>query len=266
MSIKFETVDSVRPHDDTTLFTCSGMQQYKKLFKDSSYKHVTIGNVQPCIRLNDLDEIGDETHFLYFNMIGMFSFRSMELEETIYFCMTFLSRIGIKPDWVTIHPDKPGWRSFYEDYKVEVRLDESCTWSDGELGGYCTEFYVDGIEIGNIVNCNGDCIDVGFGLERLDMIVNKRSKNELDVLKDTITKIIESGYIPGPKKQGYILRKLLRMLVIKGGTIEHEFFESEKLRQDKLMVKYERLKNKHKDKSLEWWYDTHGIDLNLMGN
>ena len=262
--MEFEIVKTVIPHDNTTLFCCSGMQQFKNKFKDVNH-HGTISNIQPCIRLNDLEEINDNTHYLYFNMIGFFSFREWTVKRTIDFWMSFIEQLGLKIDYVTIHPDKKDWEGFYKEYKVEVREDIECVWTDGELGGYCTEFYVDGVEIGNIVNCNGDCIDVGFGFERLDMLVNGRKKDEISVLKETINKIIESGYVPGPKQQGYILRKLLRRLVQKGGEINHDFFYKEKERQEKLKTKYETIKNKHLDKSKEWWYDTHGIDINEMG-
>ena len=82
------------------------------------------------------------------------------------------------------------------------------------MGGYCTEFYHDNVEIGNIVNTMDKFIDVGFGFSRINDIIN--GKNELtknDILIDAINKIIESGFKPGPQKQGYILRKLLRQQV-----------------------------------------------------
>ena len=31
--------------------------------------------------------------------------------------------------------------------------------------------------------------------------------------------------------------------------------------QEKIQKKYLRLKDKHQDKSPEWWFDTHGIDI-----
>ena len=80
--------------------------------------------------------------------------------------------LKIDVDYVTIHPDKlDEWRSLYDNYDVEVRADEECKWSDGDIGGYCTEFFKNDVEIGNIVNPLGTCIDVGFGLQRLNMFV-----------------------------------------------------------------------------------------------
>ena len=239
------------------------MQQFKSNFKDENYIG-TKSNIQSCLRLNDIDEIGDGSHLLYFNMIGLFSFRDWTVPKSIDFWMNFLNRIGIKPDWVTIHPDKPDWRDWYQKWNVEVRLDEGCTWSDGEISGYCTEFYKDNIEIGNIVNPLGTCIDVGFGLERLEMILTGKSKSKEETLKETIDKLIVSGFKPGFNKQGYVLRKLLRLCQQEKITIEHQYFEDEFKRQEKILQKWQQLKDKHKDKSKEWWWDTHGIDLDLL--
>ena len=65
-------------------------------------------------------------------------------------------------------------------------------------------------------------------------------------------------------KQDYILRKLLRLSHKNKIEIDHKFYEDEVLRQEKLLIKWEKLKDKHKDKPKEWWFDTHGIDLDLI--
>jgi alanyl-tRNA synthetase len=239
------------------------MQQFKSNFKDENYKG-TISNIQSCLRLNDIDEIGDGTHLLYFNMIGFFSFREWTVPKTIDYWMEFLNLIGIKPDYVTIHPTKPEWGEWYKKYDVEVRFDEECKWTDGDIGGYCTEFYKDDIEIGNIVNPLGTCIDVGFGLERLEMVLDNQIVSKEDTLKESIMKIIESGFKPGNNKQGYILRKLLRLCHQNKIEIDHPFYEDEVKRQDRILQKWKKLKNKHDDKPKGWWYDTHGIDLDFI--
>ena len=262
-NINFKIDGNIKSYDETTLFCPAGMQQFKSFFKDENHKG-TISNIQSCLRLNDIDEIGDGTHLLYFNMIGFFSFRDWSVTQAIDYWMGFLKRIGITPDYITIHPDKSEWSKFYDKYGVEVRIDEECIWSDGEIGGYCTEFYKDDIEIGNIVNPLGTCIDVGFGLERIEMVLNNTPKSKEDTLKETVFKMIESGFAPGNNKQGYILKKLLRLCHKNGVTIDHDFYRDEVVRQEKILVKWERLKDKHKDKPKEWWWDTHGIDLDLI--
>jgi alanyl-tRNA synthetase len=241
------------------------MQQFKQQFKDKQLSGKTLANVQSCLRLNDLDEIGDGSHFLYFNMIGLFSFRDWSVKTTIDFFFEYLHKLNLHPDYVTIHPDKISeWRCYYVGYDVEIRLDEECIWSDGaDLGGYCTEFYLNGLEIGNIVNTGGDSIDVGFGYERINSIVNKvEIEGGIQTIKTTIEKCIECGIRPSNKEQGYVLRKLLREFRKRGGNMEHEYFTQEIDRYQKSLVRYSRLKDKFKDKDSAWWFDTHGIDLN----
>ncbi len=263
-SISFKMEDSVKSYDDTTFFCPAGMQQFKSKFKDVDYIG-TNTNIQPCIRLNDIDEIGDGTHLLYFNMIGFFSFREKTLQEVIHFWMEFLNRIGIKPDYVTIHPDKMiEWSKLYQDYNIPIKWDGDCKWSDGEIGGYCTEFYKDGIEIGNIVNPLDTCIDVGFGLERLMMVTGGKQKTKEETLKETVLKIIDSGIKPSHTGGGYVLKKLLRLMCKENIQLDHIMYHSELDRQQKNLSKYEKIKDKYSDKSKEWWWETMGIDLDLL--
>ncbi|PDV85525.1 hypothetical protein CO652_26105 [Rhizobium sp. H4] len=263
--IDFTRIDSVRPHDDTTLFCSAGMQQYKPLFSDPSYSG-TVANSQACLRMGDLDEIGDGTHLLHFTMLGLFSFREMTVGNAIDFWLEFLATLGLVPDHVTIHPDRlTEWTPLYGG-RVPIVPDPECIWSDGSINGYCTEFYKNGVEIGNIVNPLGTCIDVGFGTERLDMIVNGTRPDEaLGTLSETVLTIVESGYRPGNKEQGYVLRKLLRRIHKMGGTLDHPFFAEEIERQMRLSAKYLRLRHRHPGMSPGWWFDTHGIDLSDIG-
>lgn len=261
-NIPFNHLINVNSYDDTTLFCSAGMQQFKHLFQDNEYVD-TFANIQPCIRMNDFDEIGDTTHLLYFNMIGLFSFRQWSIEQAIEFWVSFLSKLNVKPDYVTIHSERKQWIEYYHKLGItDVRVDDdNCTWTDGTIGGYCTEFFINDIEIGNIVNPLDNCIDVGFGLERLELIVNNKQITRIDTLKNTTLKLIENGYKPSNVKQGYVLRKLLREIHLANESIEHQYFYDELERQSKIIDKYNRLKDKHQDKSKEWWFDTHGIDI-----
>ncbi len=262
--IDFTRIKSVRPHDNTTLFCSAGMQRYKPFFSDPSYIG-TVANSQACLRMGDLEEIGDGTHFLHFTMLGLFSFREMTVGGAIDFWLEFLGTLGLAPDHVTIHPDRlEAWSPLYGG-RIPIVADDECTWSDGTVSGYCTEFYKDGIEIGNIVNPLGTCIDVGFGAERLDMLLNGTPPDDaLATLRDTVLRIVESGYQPGNKEQGYVLRKLLRRIHIIGGTLDHPYFAQEVERQKRLRSSYRRLRDRHPGMSPEWWFDTHGIDVAEM--
>lgn len=259
-AISFKKFLDVMAPDDTTFFCSSGMQKYKNLFSNEKYTGTT-ADVQSCIRLNDFDEIGDRTHLLLFDMIGLFSFREMTMYEAVDFFIQWLSEIGIRPDYLTVHPDKfDEWSQFSQG--IEVREDIDCTWSDGSIGGYCLEFYKDNIEIGNIVNTLGTCIDVGFGLERLQMILDKDYKlNIEEILKSTIQRLVDCGILPGAKLHGSIVRKLIREMWKNGMMPFNETTKREYERLNRNQEKYERLIRKHPDKPASWWFDTHGIEV-----
>jgi len=274
--IPFRIDTNVGAYDDTTLFCPAGMQQFKKNFTNQEIKEKTIANIQSCIRLNDYYEIGDGTHCICFDMIGLFSFRDKSLEFGIGYWMEFIKRIGLRVDYVTIHPDMmDDWKGYYDKYEVEVRSDPECVWSDGSSKeAYCTEFYIKDIEIGNIVNPGGDCLDVGFGYERLDYLVNgNQLTDRSQLMKKAITKILESGFLPGPKEQGSIVRKLYRDYIKynPGYTGEEDnlfnkHFRLEVERKEKMLKKYNRYKKKHSDKDAGWWLGTHGIELDEVEN
>lgn len=251
---------SVRPpdDDDSTLFISAGMQRLKPLFTDNN--HVgTIANIQSCLRLNDLEEIGDGTHCLRFDMMGLFSFRQMSVGQGIAFWHGYLGRVGITPTHVTVHPDRmAAWKGLHPP-GIEVRPDPDCTWSDGGTGGYCTEFYVDEVEIGNIVNPRGTCLDVGFGLQRLELVLGVPPPSAEKSLREGIEAVLAAGYLPGNKEQGYALRRLLRTLWRQGGVLDHPVFEAERQRQEQLRSLYRRLAPRHPGMTPDWWFDTHGI-------
>lgn len=265
--LPFTVNPSVLPPDNSTLFTTSGMQKHKPRFRDPTCTHLTLSDVQRCLRLNDLEEIDDDRHHLVFHMMGLFSFRDWSVPDGLSFWYGFLDRIGVRPTHVTVHPDRwdEGLR-WHRPFNVEVRPDPECQWSDGGMGGYCTEFYVGELEIGNVVHPLETCLDVGFGLERLNQVlghVEHRTGEER--LRYTLDVLHQSGVTPGPKGQGYVMRRLLRTLRQRGGSWDHPLFGQEVQRHEKQTRLYHRLLKRHGDKPSSWWWDTHGIDVKDMG-
>lgn len=261
-SIPFELETSIKSYNDSTLFCPAGMQQYASLF-EKKWVRGTSANVQPCLRVNDIREIGDGTHLLYFNMLGLFSFRELSVKQAFDLVLMFIEdNLLLKIDKITLHPDKiHEWLPYINGcYRVET--DNDCLWTDGKTEGYCIEFYVDGVEVANIVNTCGDCIDMGAGLERLQALVDRKLKSKKEVIKEAIEKIIEVGYTPSASKQGYVLRKLLGLAV--KNKIDVKFADEEKARIEKMKTFYEENKEKFKDKSKEWWYETHGVEVDII--
>jgi len=237
------------------------MQKHKQKFSDTGCSNITLVDVQRCVRLHDLDEL--DGHHLGFHMIGLFSFRHWQLKDGIQFFYEFLNKLGITPDYVTIHPDKmTEWIGYYDMYKVEVRPDTECIWSDGTNESYCTEFYYKDVEIGNIVNPFGTCLDVGFGLERIEQFVSEiYPMTNHDKIRFVLECLVNEGILPGPTKQGYILRRLIRKIIVENGYWNNELFDKEKDRFLKQQKKYNQLSKKHNNQPSEWWWETHGIDI-----
>ena len=203
---------SLIPSDPSVLLTTAGMQQFKKYYvgeadpqKDFGSRNTT--SAQKCFRTSDIDEVGDETHLTFFEMLGNFSFGGYFKEEAIKYGYEFITKeLGLEIDYVTVFSPEGGsssggegdsevpkdeesekiWRSLgVENIKYAGRSDNfwGPTGSEGPCGP-TTEIYVGGIEIWNIVfneyymradkslePLKQKGVDTGMGLERLTMAV-----------------------------------------------------------------------------------------------
>jgi alanyl-tRNA synthetase len=275
LGIENHFVNNILSYDDTTLFCPAGMQQFKAEFKNPGHSE-TVANIQKCLRMNDLESLGDATHLALFHMLGLFSFRDWDMDRAVEFWMTWLKNIDLPITSFHIHPDKfNDWKHIAHRYDVTPVADIECKWSDGDIGGYCLEMYYKGIEIGNIVNPLGNCIDAGFGYERIDHLVNgTKWLTRTESLRNTILSILESDVEPSNKGAGYVLRRLIRILMRElafktsdelndTSHILSAFpsFISELDKIDKLSELYYKHKDKNLDKDAKWWYETHGIHL-----
>jgi len=276
---------SLLPSDPTVLFTTAGMQQFKPYYTNQADAQKDFGSVntvsiQKCLRTSDIDDVGDESHLTFFEMMGNFSFGGYFKKEAIQYGYNFITKeLGLKIDYVSVFggdDDVPAddesvaiWKSIDKDIEIRKTSRDETFWGPtGEEGpcGPTSEIYVNGVEIWNLVfnqyyqhkdkrlePLKTPGIDTGMGLERLAAISqNVSNAYDTDLLKPLIDLIpvndirkkriiadhsravsflICEGVSPSNKERGYVLRRLLRRLIVysRNFSIENIFKTIEKI-------------------------------------
>jgi alanyl-tRNA synthetase len=87
-------------NDPTTLFTGSGMQPMISYLLGQKHPAGTrITDSQKCFRLNDIDDIGDNRHTTFFEMLGNWSLGDYFKQEQIPWMFEFLTKeLGLNPN------------------------------------------------------------------------------------------------------------------------------------------------------------------------
>lgn len=99
---------SLIPPDPSVLFTTAGMQQFKPYYLGEGdamkdFGSLNTATVQKCMRTSDIDEVGDETHLTFFEMLGNFSFGGYGKREAISYAHEFITGIlGLEISYVTV--------------------------------------------------------------------------------------------------------------------------------------------------------------------
>ena len=159
---RFYPSSSLIPHNDpTVLLTTAGMQQFITYFtgedRPPSPRAVS---AQKCFRTQDIEEVGDQSHLTFFEMMGNFSFGDYFKKEAVEYAWEFLTaELGLSPErlWITIFegdedaPEDVEAREFWKAVGVPEEkifgLPKSENWwgPPGESGpcGPCSEIYYD---------------------------------------------------------------------------------------------------------------------------
>ena len=141
----------VLENDPTTLFTGSGMQPLMPYLLGKKHEDGTrLTNSQPCLRLQDIDDIGDPRHSTVFEMLGNWSLGDYFKEEQIRNFFTFLTKeVGLDPSkiYVTcfIGSEKYGiprddeaaaiWQKVFAEAGIEAKIAEIDTAENGDKRG-----------------------------------------------------------------------------------------------------------------------------------
>ena len=209
------TSSSLLSDDPSVLLTTAGVQQFKSYYTgdldpEKDFGSRRVASVQKCFRTTDIDEVGDETHLTFFEMLGNFSFADYGKEDAIKWGYEFITKeLGVSSDRLTVTVfegknevprDEDSYRIWNEVIglpkdKIEYALWDNFWGPTGNKGpcGPTTEIYIDGIEVWNIVFneyfCEGSRedllsgkaqlnklaepgVDTGMGLERLVAVLS----------------------------------------------------------------------------------------------
>lgn len=117
----------IPPDDPTTLFTSSGMQQLVPYLKGETHPMGNrLVNSQPCFRAEDIDEVGDNRHTTFFEMLGNWSLGDyFKKEQLSWFWEFLIKEVGLSKDrlYITV---------FDGDKKNNLPKDEKAykVWTD----------------------------------------------------------------------------------------------------------------------------------------
>lgn len=94
----------VPENDPTTLFTGSGMQPLVPyLMGETHPKGIRLTNSQKCFRAEDIEEVGDNRHTTFFEMLGNWSLGDYFKQEQLPWFFTFLiDEVGLDPERIYV--------------------------------------------------------------------------------------------------------------------------------------------------------------------
>ena len=149
-------------NDPSVLFNTAGMQPLVPyLLGQEHSKGTRLVNVQKCVRVQDIDEVGDKTHDTFFEMLGNWSLGDYFKEDAIKWSYDFLTSkeegLALDPArlYVTVFEGDENapkdteayeiWKKYIPESHIYYMSAKSNWWSVGDNGpcGPDTEMFYD---------------------------------------------------------------------------------------------------------------------------
>lgn len=141
----------VPENDSSVLFNTAGMQPLVPYLLGEKHPSGTrLANAQKCVRTNDIEEVGDNTHFTFFEMLGNWSLGDYFKEDAIAWSYEFLTNkeegLGLDPErlYVSVfegNDDAPRdneaaeiWKKLVPENRIYYMGAEDNWWSAGDNG------------------------------------------------------------------------------------------------------------------------------------
>jgi len=209
----------VPENDPSVLFNTAGMQPLVPYLLGQEHPMgKRIADVQKCVRTGDLDDIGDNRHFSFFEMMGNWSLGDYFKKEAITWSYEFLTSkeeglgLDVSRLYVTIfkgdenapydQESKDIWMSLgVPENRIYALPAEDNWWSPGDNGpcGPCSEMFYD--MSGNV----GDLTKEGF-------IEATKKEDVIEIWNDV--------FMEYEKKDGKVIGKLKQKNVDTGAGLE----------------------------------------------
>lgn len=138
-------------NDPTTLFTGSGMQPLIPYLLGEDHQEGTrLVNSQTCLRAQDIEDVGDNRHTTFFEMLGNWSLGDYFKEEQITWFFTFLTDVvGLDPNKIYVtcfigskehgipRDDEAAaiWQKLFKSKGIDAQIVEIGSQEDGDKRG-----------------------------------------------------------------------------------------------------------------------------------
>lgn len=209
----------VPENDPSVLFNTAGMQPLVPYLLGQEHPMgKRIADIQKCVRTGDLEDIGDNRHFSFFEMMGNWSLGDYFKDEAIAWSYEFLTSkeegLGLDMNrlYVTIfegdenapydQESKDIWMKMgIPEHRIYALPADDNWWSPGDNGpcGPCSEMFYD------MVGNTGDLDHEGFLSA---------------VKKETVIEIWNDVFMEYEKKDGKVIGKLKQKNVDTGAGLE----------------------------------------------
>lgn len=224
-------------NDPSVLLTTAGMQQFVEYLAGTKIPpSKRLCSIQKCFRTVDIEEIGDETHHTFFEMLGNWSIGDYFKKESCKYALEFLTKeckVEFSRLWVTVFKGEKGIPKDKESIKIWQDLGipkekikesgmESNFWGPAGKSGPCgpsTEIHYDrGKERGckNKKDCGPNCPKCSRFLELWNLVFMEYNKDQ------------KGNFNPLPQKNvdtGMGLERLCAILQNKESNFDTDLFQ-----------------------------------------
>lgn len=120
---KIPSASLIPENDPTVLFTTAGMHPLVPFLQGQKHPlGARLVSVQKCVRLGDIEKVGNETHHTFFEMLGNWSLGDYFKREAIEMSFEFLTKV------LRIPVEKLAVSCFVGDGNVEKDLESAGIW------------------------------------------------------------------------------------------------------------------------------------------